>query len=47
LPKEFINTVFIGIDFNSDPKAAHELRIISAFGGDTSEIYEVNHADIS
>lgn len=47
LPKEFINTIFIGIDFQSDPKAAAELAVISLMGGDTSEIYTVQNADIS
>jgi hypothetical protein len=41
LPKEFINTIFIGIDFHSDPKAAIELTPISKLGGETSEIYTV------
>ncbi|CDW79990.1 UNKNOWN [Stylonychia lemnae] len=47
LPKEFIRTVFVGIDLADDQKAQTELTAISLLGGDTSEIHNIQNTKIS
>ena len=46
IPPEFLKTYFIGVGLEQDRKALAELLVISALGGDTSEIFNIGNANI-
>ena len=47
IPSNFLKTYFIGVDLDEDKKALAELFIISALGGDTSELFNITNTDIN
>ena len=47
IPARCLKNYFIGVDLEDDEKAKNELELISAFGGDTSEIINISNSKIN